>query len=132
MIKNDAQIEAEMQQEIMKVYPPALYGRVLRKGTKAERAALDKFLDVDMHKLKLQKVAARDQEQALYDYDTATTRLAQPVLDNADYPDERDESGKFTRHHALVADDNERAAAQAVIKAATKATLAIIKKRNAA
>ena len=65
------------------------------------------------------------------EHEQANARLAQPVLIVADYPDVKDETGKLVRNPVLVADDNERKAAQAVITGATKATLALVKKRAA-
>ena len=80
-------------------------------------------------------VQAREDNKLLADtlaYERATTRLEQPVLTVADYPDVKDETGKLVRNPVLVTDDSERTAAQAVITAATKATLALVKKRAAA
>ena len=69
----------------------------------------------------------------------ANTRIAKAALDpkavdadgNLMYPKVDDGTGKMVMNPALVTDSSERKAAQAVIRAATKATLALVKKRAA-
>ena len=65
------------------------------------------------------------------EHEQANARMAKPALTIADYPDVKDETGKLVRNPVLVANDIERTAAQAVIKSATKATLALVTKRAA-
>jgi len=73
------------------------------------------------------------------EHEQANARLAQPVLDpkavdadgNLMYPKVDDGKGKMVMNPALVTDGSERKAAQVVITGATKATLALVKKRAA-
>jgi len=87
MIKDNATIEAEMQEEINRAYPPAKREQILRKGTAAQKNALNTFFDVDMKTLKAEKTADRDFQQSVYDYQQAVRLLLSPVATKEEYPD---------------------------------------------
>ena len=120
-IKNDAQIEAEMQGIINAEWPPAARERVLRTGT--GKTALNAFF-ASMTALKAEKIAARDLEQAVAGYDAAVVRLAQDALLAADYPDV-----DGMPNPVLAADNAERVAAQAVVDGAAQPVLDIVAAR---
>jgi len=73
------------------------------------------------------------------EHEQAKARIAKAVLDpkavdadgNLMYPKVDDGTGKMVMNPALITDSSERKAAQVVINAATKATLALVKKRAA-
>lgn len=122
MIRPDSTIEAEMQQIINDAYPPAERERALRLGGQL-LTDLNAFFDT-MTTLKAEKIAERDFEQAVFDYDQAVARLAKPALDPADYPDVEGETNP-----ALVTDAAERTAAQATVDGASQAVLDLVEAR---
>jgi len=85
----------------------------------------------------VKEIADNDALSLAIEYEQAERRVALPALDpkavddNGDllYPDVDDGSGKLVTNPALVADTDERKAAQALIKGATKATTDLVAKR---
>jgi len=63
------------------------------------------------------------------EYEQAERRIAETVLTAKDYPKVKNEKGNLVVNPALTNDKAERKAAQAIIDGATKATLALVKKR---
>lgn len=73
MIKDDAQIEADMQKYINSNYPPSMREKAIRLGG-ALLDDLNAFFDT-IAALKAETIAARDFEQAVSDYSDAINQL---------------------------------------------------------
>lgn len=73
MIKDDAQIEADMQKYIDDNYPPSMREKAMRLGG-VLLDDLNAFFDT-MTALKAETIAARDFEQAVSDYSDAINQL---------------------------------------------------------
>lgn len=108
---DDAQIEAEMQRLVNETWPPAAREKVLRTGLL--KAELDAFF-VQMGAVKLQAIADRDLLLAVMRHESAQRRLAIPAL----------ALGDAVMPEDIDLDSAERAAAQAVVDAASAEVLA--------
>jgi len=124
----DAQtIAVHMQALINGKYRPAQREQLTRGNAAQQKELSDFYKEMSAEKARIESDNAL--LIATLSYEAAQRRLALDALDNADYPDYKDEDGKFARHPDLVTDDVDRADAQATVDVATPEVLALVEKR---